>query len=65
MAQIDDMIRNPERYEERVTLVAPTAVTADDPTLGVRWEDGRAQVPRSVAERMVDQMPHYAIEESS
>jgi len=63
IAKIDARIARPQDYEERVVLVAPTQVSRYDSTLDVEWVDGRAELPKSVAERLVSAFPGYEIEE--
>jgi hypothetical protein len=52
--------------EETVTLLAPNPATSGaDGALGVDWDRGKAEVPRSVAGRLVAEYPEYGIEEAT
>ena len=64
IAEIDARIANPEDFEEKVTLLAPNAhASGMDNAVGAEWVNGRAEgVPRSRAERIIEQLDGYAIE---
>jgi hypothetical protein len=63
MAKAADQIAHPERYEEKVILLSPNERANLTDSNGVRFEDGKALLPRSVAERYVDTLDGYEIQE--
>jgi hypothetical protein len=62
--RIEQERAHPERYEPTVILVAPSDIAFTD-SAGIEWVDGRATVPKSVAERYVNDLEGYEIEEAS
>jgi hypothetical protein len=60
----DDLFRLEHPVEEEVVLLSPNSAHSGEDAVGT-WENGRATVPRSVAERMCAEYPQYSIEEAS
>jgi hypothetical protein len=60
----DDLYRLDNPVEEEVILLSPNSAMTGEDAIGV-WENGRTTVPRSVAERMVQEFSGYTIEEAS
>jgi hypothetical protein len=60
----DDLYRLDNPVEEEVVLLSPNPAHSGEDAVGT-WENGRATVPRSVAERMCAEYPAYSIEEEA
>jgi hypothetical protein len=64
LARIEAERARPQDFEEQVTLVGPNPYTNTD-SAGIEWVEGKAPVPRSVAERLVAEFEGYSIEEDA
>jgi hypothetical protein len=60
----DDLYRLQHPVEEQVILLSPNPAATGEDAIGT-WEDSRITVPRSVAQRMVQEFEGYKIEEDA